>query len=156
MEALFIIAALLIAAYVALQVWDARTLYDRSAFPELFDGLESMKLSGKFMFVIRFIDVRYWFILAREQRDSCSSMYLCLPRIGFADEDYSKLERTFTAHSFEFRLEPEMSRFYAKIPIDHAGQGAKSSVRAAHAARLFMDALEIDSAAKFRKRHEAG
>ena len=155
-ETFFLIAALLIAAYVALRVLDARTLYDRSAFPELFDGLERMKLSGKFMIVIRFIDVRYWFILAREHRDNCSSMYICIPRVGFVDEDYLKLEKKFSANSFEFQREPEMSRFYAKIPIEPRDETTKSSIRAAHAARLFMDALNLDPAAKFRKGHEAG
>ena len=150
-----IILGLVISAYVALRIWDARTLLDRSAFPEIFAGLEDMNLTGTFMFVIRFEGVRQWFILSREAHGDQSTMYLCLPRVGFSDDDYASLEKMFLAHSFEFRKEPEMSRFFARIPIDAADRDKRTSVIAAHAARLFMQALDIDPAVKFRRKYEA-
>ena len=154
LTAVLLVLGLLIGAYILFRIWDARTLFDRSAFPELFRTLEQTKLKKTFMLVIRFEGVRQWFLLSREPHDNGTTMYLCLPRVGFTDEDYARLEKTFEAHSFEFRTEPEMSRFFAKVPILAAAGSKEASIRGAHAARLFMEATGIEPTTKFRRGYD--
>ncbi|MEM1440147.1 MAG: hypothetical protein AAGF61_14375 [Pseudomonadota bacterium] len=145
------ILGLLGIAIVLLRFFDEKQRFPRSAFPNIFESLEETNYPKPFLMKVEFEDSPQWFILRREPTDTGPELSLCLPRVGYTDEDYQALERTYLAHGFEFQRCAEMSRFFAAVPVRTSSSTRSGGEISAHAARLFMQALNIDPATPFRR-----
>lgn len=135
--------------------FDTKRTISHSALTEIYGSYETSNQTGNpFRLVIRFVGVSQWFLVERRVEQSAISLIVCLLRVCFADEDTARLQESFEADGFEFLVEPEESRFLARIPTRSTTVGVTSAPAAARATRALMRAIGLDMTARFTRGYD--
>ena len=145
------VGALIAAIYTSIFLVARLRWYDQGDLLQLFHELENIASGRTYRLVFRFEGSSYWLLLERKPPDDKQEFTLCIPRPGFVDDDYGKLEEMFVEHGFRFTRGDDFSRFAARVSIADSSQPMNPSTAAALAVRLFMRALGIAPTTRFRR-----